>query len=371
MTSEERREVRYQRRKAKREEQKRKRNLMTYEEVFSFNNIYDAFNNCKHGVMWKTSVQSYAAGHLAKAYRTHKDLLSGKYKSKGFVDFDIMERGKKRHIRSVHISERVVQRCLCDNYLTPVLSSTFVYDNGASLKGKGIHFTLDRLTEHMRWHYRRYGTEGYVLTFDFSRYFDTASHNAIFAEIDRCTTDERLREQAKYFIRQFGNKGLGLGSQVSQIMALALPNKLDHYIKEKLRVHCYGRYMDDGYLIHPNKEYLQECLKEIREICASLGIKLNDRKTQITKLTKGVTFLKGRFFLTATGRVVKKLNPRSVTSMRRKLKKFKKWVDCGKISTEDVWTSYKSWVGYAGYFDAYRSRQNLNDLYKELFVCTK
>ena len=40
MTSEERREVRYQRRKAKREEQKRKRNLMTYEEVFSFNNIY-------------------------------------------------------------------------------------------------------------------------------------------------------------------------------------------------------------------------------------------------------------------------------------------------------------------------------------------
>lgn len=108
MTSEERREVRYQRRKAKREEQKRKRNLMTYEEVFSFNNIYDAFNNCKHGVMWKTSVQSYAAGHLAKAYRTHKDLLSGKYKSKGFVDFDIMERGKK----TAH-TQRTYQRKGC------------------------------------------------------------------------------------------------------------------------------------------------------------------------------------------------------------------------------------------------------------------
>ncbi|MBQ7092356.1 MAG: hypothetical protein IJN83_06860 [Clostridia bacterium] len=371
MTSEERREARYQRRKAKREEQKKKRNSMTYEEVFSFDNLYNAFNNCKQGVMWKTSVQGYAAGHLAKAYRTHRQLMDGTYKSKGFVDFDIMERGKPRHIRSVHISERVVQRCLCDHYLVPVLSSTFIYDNGASLKGKGIHFSLDRLCEHLRWHYRRYGTEGYVLTFDFSKYFDTAKHSAVFAEIDRCTTDERLREQAKYFIRQFGNEGLGLGSQVSQISALALPNKLDHYIKEKLRIRCYGRYMDDGYLIHPSKEYLQECLNEIRKICASLGIKLNERKTQITKLTKGVTFLKGRFFLTDSGKVVKKLNPHSVTSMRRKLKKFKKWVDCGKMSIDDVWTSCKSWVGYASYFDAYHSRQNLNNLYKELFVCTK
>ena len=143
MTSEERREARYQRRKAKREEQKKKRSLMTYEEVFSFDNLYNAFNNCKQGVMWKTSVQGYAAGHLAKAYRTHRQLMDGTYKSKGFVDFDIMERGKPRHIRSVHISERVVQRCLCDHYLVPVLSSTFIYDNGASLKGKGIHFSLD------------------------------------------------------------------------------------------------------------------------------------------------------------------------------------------------------------------------------------
>lgn len=371
MTSLERREARYQRRKARREEQKRKRNAMTYEEVFSFDNIYNAFDKCRLGVMWKTSVQSYAAGHLAKAYRTHEELLSGRYKSRGFVEFDLMERGKKRHIRSVHISERVVQRCLCDNYLTPVLSSTFIYDNGAALKGKGIHFTLDRLTEHMRWHYRRYGTEGYVLTFDFSRYFDTASHEALFAEIDRCTTDERLREQSKYFIRQFGPEGLGLGSQVSQIAALALPNRLDHYIKEKLRVHCYGRYMDDGYLIHPSKEYLKKCLEEIRAVCAALGIKLNERKTGITKLKKGVTFLKGQFFLTPTGKVVKKMCRRSITAMRRKLKKFRRLVDAGAMTMTDVWQSCKSWVGYAKYFDSYRTRQSMNRIYREVFLCTR
>ena len=173
------------------------------------------------------------------------------------------------------------------------------------------------------------------------------------------------------FIDSTEGKGIPLGNQINQGFALLYLDGMDKLIKGELGIEFYGRYMDDGYLIHPSKGYLQECLNEIRKICASLGIKLNERKTQITKLTKGVTFLKGRFFLTDSGKVVKKLNPHSVTSMRRKLKKFKKWVDCGKMSIDDVWTSCKSWVGYASYFDAYHSRQNLNNLYKELFVCTK
>ena len=367
MTSEERHEARYQRRKAKREEQKRKRNAMTYEEVFSFENIYSAFNKCKNGVMWKTSVQGYAAGHLAKAYRTHRELINGTYRSKGFVEFDIMERGKPRHIRSVHISERVVQRCLCDNHLVSALSRTFIYDNGASLKGKGIHFTMNRLCEHLRWHYRRYGTEGYVLTFDFSKYFDLANHDAIFKEIDRCISDERLRKQTKYFIRQFGNVGLGLGSQVSQIAALALPNRLDHYIKEKLRVHCYARYMDDAYLIHPSKEYLQKCLDDIRQICEELGVILNQNKTRIVKLEKGFTFLKIRFFLTQTGRIVKKVYPKSVTRMRRKLKKFKHLVEEGKMSEFDAYQSVQSWLSHTLILNSFQTRTSIKQLYYNLF----
>lgn len=367
MTSEERREARYQRRKALREEHRQRRNAATFEEVFSVDNLYNAFNKCRRGVLWKTSTQSYAARQLANAVQTHDRLMDGTYRSRGFVEFDIYERGKPRHIRSVHVSERVVQRCLCDNCLVPALSSTFIYDNGASLKGKGIRFSLDRLCEHLRWHYRRHGTEGYVLNFDFSKFFDTADHDAIFAEIDRCMTNERLKEQTKYFIRRFGSRGLGLGSQVSQISALALPNRLDHYIKEKLRIHCYGRYMDDGYLIHPSKEYLKKCLEDIRRVCAGLGIRLNEKKTGITKLTKGISFLKGRFTLTPTGRVIKKLNRRSVTAMRRKLKKFKRWTDTGRMTAADVWASCKSWVGYAGYFNCHATRQSMNKLYKELF----
>lgn len=53
-----------------------------------------------------------------------------------------------------------------------------------------------------------------------------------------------------------GEVGLGLGSQISQIMELLVLNDLDHYIKERLKIKYYIRYMDDFILIHPDKEYL-------------------------------------------------------------------------------------------------------------------
>lgn len=53
-----------------------------------------------------------------------------------------------------------------------------------------------------------------------------------------------------------GEKGLGLGSQISQIMELLVLNDLDHFIKERLHIKHYIRYMDDFILIHSDKCYL-------------------------------------------------------------------------------------------------------------------
>lgn len=152
MTSNERREARYQRRKQYREAQRRKRIAAcgSLDEIFSFEHLYKSYKLCCSGVGWKSSVQAYKANALANVYKARAAVLNGTYKSRGFVEFDIYERGKPRHIRSVHITERVIQRCLCDYALVPLLSSRFIYDNGASLKDKGIDFSLDRLNHHFR-----------------------------------------------------------------------------------------------------------------------------------------------------------------------------------------------------------------------------
>ena len=136
MTSEERHEARYRRRKAGRQRRRDARSEAcgSFEQVFSYEHLYRAGRECCKGVGWKCSTQRYLGNFTANIARTHRELMDGTWKTKGFFAFDLMERGKLRHIRSVHIAERVVQRCLCDNALVPLFSAAFVYDNAASLK---------------------------------------------------------------------------------------------------------------------------------------------------------------------------------------------------------------------------------------------
>lgn len=373
MTSAERREGRYQRRVALRAE-KKARNCAQYDDydvVFSFAHLYQAYRKCRQNVAWKASVQKYIAAAPLNVYQTYKRLMAGTYRSPGFFEFDVFERGKRRHIRSTIIGERVVQRCLCDNALVPMLHRTFIHDNGASMTGKGYSFAVRRLKQHLHEHYREHGQNGYILLFDFSKFFDRVSHAVIERIIRKNFTDQRLIGIIGHFVRMFGPVGLGLGSQISQVLALASANELDHAIKELLRIHSSARYMDDGYLIHESKAYLQRCLSLVQEVCDKLEITLNPKKTQIVKLAHGFTWLQIRMFLTPTGKIIKKMPRRGITKMRRKLKKLRRKLDAGEITREDVRASWQSWRSHAMQFDAWYTLQSMGQLYDELFVFTE
>lgn len=378
MTSEERHEARYRRRcearQRRREEKSRK--LGSFEEVFSFENLYKAGKKCCRGVGWKCSTQRYVGDLITNTARTHRELMDGTWKTKGFHEFDLMERGKLRHIRSVHISERVVQRCLCDEMLVPVFSAAFIYDNAASLKGKGIDFAMNRMDAQLQRHIRKHGLTGGILVYDFKDFFNSAPHAPIYEELEKRVHDPRIRSIACGLMEDFGERGFGLGSQVSQIDALMLPNKLDHAIKEKKRVKGYGRYMDDGRIIHESIDYLKECLEELRSQCADAEIQLNEKKTYIVPLRQGVKFLKTKFKPTESGKIVRKMNRRGTRKMREKLKKFRVRLDEGTMTREDIRTSYESWRGHMRRGDSWRVLRRMDRFYESLFgeggqSCTK
>ena len=133
----------------------------------------------------------------------------------------------------------------------------------------------------------------------------------------------------------------------------------------------YGRYMDDSYLIHTSKAYLQNCVAHIRAICAELGITLNEKKTQIVKLSHGFSWLKVRFFITKTGKVVRKIYKRSVTKMRQKMKKLHRKYLRGKMTFADIYATWQSWRSYAARFNAWHTVQNMGALYTNLFINSK
>lgn len=371
MTSEERRERRYFRRCRKRDLKKEKlAKYNDFEWVFSYEHLYDAYKKCKRNVRWKASTQRFIDLAPLKVYRIYKKLLKEQYRSKGFFEFDIIERGKKRHIRSVLINERVVQRCLCDYCLVPLLSRTFIYDNGASIKNKGYHFARKRVIRFLQRHLSQNGSNGYALLFDFSQFFDNISHSLCKEIVRENVSDKRIIKLVDHFIDMFGDVGLGLGSQISQIFALASANKLDHYIKEKLRVRDYERYMDDGCLIHESKTYLKKCQIEIERLCRRYGIVLSIKKTQIVKLSHGFTWLKTKFNVLPSNRILKRLVRKSIRIMRNKLKKFKKFYEEGLMSVYDVYMSFQSWRAYAKNFDAHNSIRQLEGLFYRVYGVT-
>lgn len=343
-----------------------------YDRLLDMNNLHDAFVKCRSGVDWKESVQKYALYELPNLCALRDSLKDHTYRQKPFFEFDINERGKVRHIRSLHISDRVLQRALCDQVLIPELSKYLIYDNGASIKGKGVDFARRRLKAHLSRYYREYGRDGYVLLIDFSKYFDSIRHDRLLEMFEERIKDDEVMWLLRHLIETFDtpeNKGrsVGIGSQVSQISGVLYRTNMDNYCKIVRGVRYYGGYMDDTYVIHHDKRFLRGLLDGIREVCAGLGIVINEKKTQIIKLLQGFTFLKMRYIITETGKIVVIPCRKSIIRERRKLKKLKSIFDDRKLSNNDIKLQYKSWRGNVIKYNSRKSIQNMDYFYKSLY----
>lgn len=378
MNSAERHEARYQRRKAAREAKRRKKldKYNDFNRVASIPALIRANFDSRRGVLWKASVARYNAHFLKYAVLQSRDLYSGKDICTGFFVFWIVERGKKRHVHSLHYAERVIRRSACINALVPILSSNLIYDNGASLKGKGVSFSLMRCAVHLHRYFRETGSnEGYILIIDFKGYFDHILHEPLMEIIDKYVYDPQLNALTKRFIsaanrdKPESEKGMGLyiGPEDSQIYAVSYPNKIDHQIKDGWGLKYFNRYNDDSYIILQDKDKLLEYKRQLFMMYDALGIIPNQKKTQIVKISRGFTYLKTKFFLTETGKVIMKPDHNSIVRERRKLKKFKRFYDNGDMTLQQISQSYMSWRGSILKKDAYESVRHMDGLFFSLF----
>lgn len=80
------------------------------------------------------------------------------------------------------------------------------------------------------------------------------------------------------------------------------------------------------------------------------------------RLSHGFTWLKTRYLITSTGKIIKKI-PRDVTKReRRKLKRLGEKVRNGEMTIEDYTNQYRSWRGDKRKYNAFHTLTNM-DLY--------
>lgn len=339
--------------------------------VCNFGNLYDAMTKCRKGVMWKDSVARFSNNGLASILKLCNSLENNTYKIDVYQHFTIYE-PKEREIVSTKFKDRVFQRSLCDNYLYDAITKSFIYDNCACQVGKGNDFAMDRLNCHMQRFYRKHGLNGYVLKCDIKNYFGSTPHITAKKSVSRNVKDEWSFNCVADIVNSFSlddnpGIGLGLGSQVTQLIQLSVLDKLDHFIKEELKIKQYIRYMDDFILIHHDKEYLRECLTQINAKVEELGLKLNADKTQLFPLKQGINFLGFKFKLTETGKVIRMLSKENIKKRKRKLRKMKELVDKGEMTREKADECYASWKAHANKGNSYNLLKRMDRYYNNLW----
>lgn len=278
--------------------------------------------------------------HLLK-----EQLENRTYRMNPYNEFRIYE-PKERIIKSCSFKDKVVQHCLCDEILHQRLSKEFVKTNYAGQKGKGTLYGLNSLKEQMLEFYKIHGIEGWILKCDITKFFYQIDHEILKNIVDYHFMDDYTKWLNHLFIDSTEGLGLPLGNQVAQIYALLMLNGMDHMITGELGINLYGRYMDDFYLIHHDKEYLKECLDYINEMVKSLGLSLNG-KTQIVPFKCGIGFCGFHHYVTEEGKYIRKLKGENKRRIKKKVTRWARAVRTGKMTEKKFYEKYNAWKNHA------------------------
>lgn len=194
-----RRKGRYERRKTRREENRLRRAATVggLHDVFGYDDMYKAGKKCCNGVRWKNSTQRFEMHLFSGTARRRRLLLERKWIPGAYVHFTISERGKTRPIDAPRIQDRQVHKVYTKKVLLPLYRPEMIYNNGASLEGKGFEFSKRMLKEDLRWHFRRYGRDGNVILIDFKQFFPSVSHEEIFKRHEKLLLNPDIRKNRR------------------------------------------------------------------------------------------------------------------------------------------------------------------------------
>lgn len=181
-----------------------------------------------------------------------EQILSGLVDVGNYRYFKIWE-PKERQICASAFREQVLHHALM-NVCHEHFERVQIFDSYASRPGKGVHAALDRarkFTRHYPW----------FLKLDVRKFFDSIRHDTLKTQLARMFKDGELLDIFDKIIDSYEaspGRGLPIGNLSSQYFANHYLTGLDHFIKEKLCIPAYVRYMDDMVLWHPDKQVLKD-----------------------------------------------------------------------------------------------------------------
>ena len=145
------------------------------------------------------------------------------------------------------------------------------------------------------------------------------------------------------------------GNYTSQMFANIYLNEVDQFIKHKLHIKYYCRYLDDSIVIVKTKKEAIYALEQIKKFLQyNLKLELN-KKTQIFKSKQGVNFCGYKI-----NEYRLKIRDKGKRKLKKKVKKLEELVKQGKITSKEA---HRYLAGHMGYIKL----ANVKNLTEKLF----
>ncbi len=284
----------------------------------------------------------------------YEQLSNMTYKHGGYRTFYIYE-PKKRKIESSRYMDRIVHTWYVNHFMEEYFIKQFIATSYACIKKKGMHKAAQEVQKAMK-HCKQKWQEYYILKMDVAKYFANIDKDKLYQILTRKIQDKKLLWLTKEILYSSeGKKGIPIGNYTSQVFANIYLNEVDQYIKHKLKVKYYYRYMDDSVLMVETKKKAKEILIQIQTFLKEeLGLELNS-KTQIFKNKQGVNFCGYQINETRL-----KIRDKGKRKLKKKIKKLKYEIRTRKMTSKEA---KKYLCGHIGYIQ----HANVRGLTEKLF----
>ncbi len=362
------------------------------ERVTDFENLRTAYFNARRNKRFRSEVLEFSANlednlHEMQDKLRNQTYVPGRYKKK------IIHDPVGRLIMWQAFVHRVVQWAVYQ-VINPEFVKSYIEDSYACIKGRGSDAAAQRLYYFMQQAGRAdqkaiLGPDGkpltrhYVQKLDTSKFFYRIDHQVSLELVGKkCNYDpwlmwimdlfinadgERFGYPSGYDLKEItpdmrvADKGLAVGSLLSQMLANVNQNVVDHFAKRELRIHAYVRYADDIVMLSNSKPQLHEWRARIEEcMFERLKLELNPKKCFVRPISQGVDFCQYRIYPDHI-----KLKKATALRMKRNLKRIQRLYASGEITLERAQKTVCSYMGLLSHCDSYQLRRAIFGEYSD------
>jgi len=341
-----------------------------YPKLCSYKNLDLAFRKASKGKNKMPYVIEFKKDLRKNLMALKRELELETYRPSRLTKFTIRD-PKTRLIRKSVFKDRIVHHAIV-NIIEPIYEPRFIVDNYANRLNKGTISALEKLDRFKRkvskngrlvpYALTNNMIKGYVLKADIRKFFDSIDQAKMIEILKRKIKDERVILLVNKILKNFDDKekGMPLGNMTSQFFANVYLNDLDYFIKKRLKMKYYLRYVDDFVILHENRKVLEDCKDKIEKYLKNLKLEFHPDKSKIYSLYRGIDFLGFKTFYHH-----RRARKRNVKGFNKKLIALKIKYKEGLIDYDKFMASIEGWFAYVMWGNTYKLRKkfinNINE----------